>query len=173
MMADTVVISYGTYKTLQHDTWVNDVIIDYYLSYLREKKLNKEDASNVHICSTMFYKSMLTQPSGKNVKPDSFENNQNLSEAQKRHMRVKRWTKNIDLFSKDMIIVPICELGHWFQVIVIRPGLIVNAPDSEARSIQGEPFIFVLDSLGNEQEEAVTNIMEYLSLEWQAKVHTL
>ena len=46
---------------MQHDTWVNDVIIDYYLSYLREKKLNKEDASNVHICSTMFYKSMLTR----------------------------------------------------------------------------------------------------------------
>ena len=40
----SVVISYGTYKTLQHETWVNDVIIDYYLSYLREKKLNKEDA---------------------------------------------------------------------------------------------------------------------------------
>ena len=93
----------------------------------------------------MFYKRMLTQPSGKSLKPDSFEKNPHLSEAQKRHIRVKGWTKNVELFSKDMIIIPICEHSHWYLVIVIKPGLIVNAPDSEARRLKGEPFFIVLD----------------------------
>ena len=57
----------------------------------------------------MFYKRMLTQPSGKSLKPDSFEKNPHLSEAQKRHIRVKGWTKNVDHFIKDMIIIPFCE----------------------------------------------------------------
>ena len=140
-----VTVTFQDYKTLEHDVFLNDIIIDFYLTYLHENKLNKEDAPNVYIFSTMFYKRMLTQPSSKSLKPDSFEKNPHLSAAQKRHMRVKGWTKNVELFSKDMIIIPICEHSHWYLVIVIKPGLIVNAPDSEARRLKGEPFFIVLD----------------------------
>ena len=140
-----VTVTFQDYKTLEHDVFLNDIIIDFYLTYLHENKLNKEDAPNVYIFSTMFYKRMLTQPSSKSLKPDSFEKNPTLSAAQKRHRRVKGWTKNVELFSKDMIIIPICEHSHWYLVIVIKPGLIVNAPDSEARRLKGEPFFIVLD----------------------------
>ena len=140
-----VSVTFQDYKTLEHDTFLNDIIIDFYLTYLHENKLNKEDAPNVYIFSTMFYKRMLTQPSSKSLKPDSFEKNQALSAAQKRHMRVRGWTKNVQLFSKDMIIIPICEHSHWYLVIVIKPGLIVNAVDTEARRLKGEPFFVVLD----------------------------
>ena len=141
----SVTVTFQDYKTLEHDTFLNDIIIDFYLTYLYENKLNKEDAPNVYIFSTMFYKRMLTQPTSKRLKPDSFEKNPNLSSAQKRHMRVKGWTKNVELFSKDMIIIPICEHSHWYLVIVIKPGLIVHVPDSEARRLKGEPFFIVLD----------------------------
>ena len=140
-----VTVTFQDYKTLEHDTFLNDIIIDFYLTYLHTNNLNKEDAPNVYIFSTMFYKRMLTQPSSKSLKPDSFEKNPSLTSAQKRHMRVRGWTKNVDLFTKDMIIIPICEHSHWYLVIVIKPGLIVNAPDSEARRVKGEPFFIVLD----------------------------
>ena len=140
-----ITVTFQDYKTLEHDIFLNDIIIDFYLTYLHENKLNKEDALNVYIFSTMFYKRMLTQPSSKSLKPDSFEKNQALSAAQKRHMRVRGWTKNVQLFSKDMIIIPICEHSHWYLVIVIKPGLIVNAVDTEARRLKGEPFFVVLD----------------------------
>lgn len=140
-----VTVTFQDYKTLEHDTFLNDIIIDFYLTYLHTNNLNKEDAPNVYIFSTMFYKRMLTQPSSKSLKPDSFEKNPSLTSAQKRHMRVRGWTKNVDLFTKDMIIIPICEHSHWYLVIVIKPGLIVNAPESEARRVKGEPFFIVLD----------------------------
>ena len=148
--------------------------------------LNKEDAPNVHIFTTMFYKAMHREQRA------SFEKNPDLSAPQKRHMRVKRWTKNVDLFSKDMIIIPICEHSHWYLVIVIKPGLIVNAPDSEARRLKGEPFFIVLDrfsiskldlppmlgkplvfiigSLGESKTTAVNNVRSYLEHEWETKV---
>jgi len=166
----SVTVTFQDYKTLEHDTFLNDIIIDFYLTYLHENMLNKEDAPNVYMFSTMFYKRMLTQPSSKSLKPDSFEKNSNLSAAQKRHMRVRGWTKNVELFSKDMIIIPICEHSHWYLVIVIKPGLIVNAPDSEARRLKGEPFFIVLDSLGESKTTAVNNVRSYLEHEWEAKM---
>ena len=59
-----------------------------------------------------------------------------------------------------MIIIPNCEHSCWYQVIVIKLGLIVDAPVSEARRLKGEPFFIVLDSLGNgkSQNEAVIDI---------------
>ena len=142
-----VTVTFHDYKTLEHDFFLNDIIIDFYLTYLHENMLNKEDASKVYILPTMFYKRMVTQSFGKS--PDSFEKSQTLCSGQKRHMRVKGWTKYVDLFSKDMIIIPICEDNHWYLVIVVKLGLIVNVPDSEARRLKGEPFFIVLDRFSN------------------------
>lgn len=47
----------------------------------------------------------------------------NLTAAQKRHARVKNWTKNVNLFEKDFIIIPINENCHWFLAIICFPGL--------------------------------------------------
>lgn len=46
-----------------------------------------------------------------------------LNPAQKRHARVKNWTKNVNLFDKDFIIIPINEHCHWFLAIVCFPSL--------------------------------------------------
>lgn len=46
-----------------------------------------------------------------------------LSPGQKRHARVKNWTKNVNLFEKDFIIIPINEHCHWFLAIICFPNL--------------------------------------------------
>ena len=53
-----------------------------------------------------------------------YEKDKSLTEAQRQYKRVERWTKNVDLFEKDMVIFPICEEAHWLLVIAIKPGLI-------------------------------------------------
>ena len=42
-------------------------------------------------------------------RPNTIEDDPKLTAAEKRHARVKSWTKNIDIFEKDFIIVPINE----------------------------------------------------------------
>ena len=37
---------------------------------------------------------------------------------------VRTWTKGVDLFSQDYIIVPINLNGHWSLIVIIRPGLV-------------------------------------------------
>lgn len=51
------------------------------------------------------------------------EADSSLTPAQKRHARVKNWTKNVNLFEKDFIIVPINENCHWFLAIICFPGM--------------------------------------------------
>lgn len=58
-----------------------------------------------------------------------------LSAAQKRHARVKTWTKNVNLFEKDFVIVPINENAHWFLAIICFPGL--NGP----QTWDGKPYV--------------------------------
>jgi hypothetical protein len=139
------------------------------LTYLFHKFLNKEDRPTVHIFSTMFYKRLNSTPK-KASTVASYEKDTSLKPAQKRHLRVKGWTKNVNLFEKNMVIIPICEHSHWYLVIAIRPGLITIPVGSEERVRKGEPFIIVLDSMGGNKTAAVSNIRHYLAAEWKAKM---
>jgi len=166
---DSVSVCLADYKTLEYDTFLNDIIIDFYLTYLFHIILSKDDKPTVHIFSTMFYKRLNSTPK-KASTVASYEKDANLLPAQKRHLRVKGWTKNVNLFEKNMVIIPICEHSHWYLVIAIRPGLIKIPIGSEERQTKGEPFMIVLDSMGGNKTAAVSNIRHYLAAEWKAKM---
>ncbi|XP_034722184.1 sentrin-specific protease 7-like [Etheostoma cragini] len=40
-----------------------------------------------------------------------------------RHQRVKTWTRNVDVFTKDFLFFPVNQEAHWFLVLVCFPGL--------------------------------------------------
>ncbi|NXL85469.1 SENP6 protease, partial [Alectura lathami] len=88
---------------LNEGEFLNDVIIDFYLKYLVLEKLKKEDADRIHVFSSFFYK-RLNQRERRNIHETS-----NLSIQQKRHGRVKTWTRHVDIFEKDFIFVPLNE----------------------------------------------------------------
>jgi sentrin-specific protease 7 len=102
------------YYCLAIDTYLNDVIIDFYLKYIHNEKLTEEQKTKTHIFSQFFYKRLTTMTKEKDPK---------LSAAQKRHQRVQSWTKNVNLFEKDFVIVPINEQSHWFLAIICFPNL--------------------------------------------------
>ena len=39
-----------------------------------------------------------------------------------RHDRVKRWTRKVNIFEKDFVVVPINENYHWYLCIICYPG---------------------------------------------------
>ncbi|XP_059033236.1 sentrin-specific protease 6 isoform X4 [Mustela lutreola] len=102
---------------LSEGEFLNDVIIDFYLKYLVLEKLKKEEADRIHIFSSFFYK-RLNQRERRNLHETT-----NLSIQQKRHGRVKTWTRHVDIFEKDFIFVPLNEAAHWFLAVVCFPGL--------------------------------------------------
>ena len=52
-------VTFKDYKTLEHDTWLNDIIIDFFLAWLYRKVLQEMDRARVHMFTTMFYRYVL------------------------------------------------------------------------------------------------------------------
>lgn len=99
------------------DQYLNDVIIDFYLKYLHNEVLTEAQKAKTHIFSTFFYNTLT------NTKLLGPTNDVKLTPAQKRHERVKNWTKHVNIFEKDYIIVPINQQSHWFLAIICFPSL--------------------------------------------------
>ncbi|XP_047354219.1 uncharacterized protein LOC124950862 isoform X3 [Vespa velutina] len=113
-----IAINTEDYLCLGEDQFLNDVIIDFYLKYLTLEVLSETDQHRTHVFSSYFYK-RLTSPhaqAGESAIP--------LSAAAKRHARVQKWTKNVNIFEKDFIVIPINEHAHWFLAIICFPGLV-------------------------------------------------
>uniref|UniRef100_A0AAG5DC81 Ubiquitin-like protease family profile domain-containing protein n=1 Tax=Anopheles atroparvus TaxID=41427 RepID=A0AAG5DC81_ANOAO len=114
-------ISIQDYMCLAKDQYLNDVIIEFYLNYLKLEMLEEEERASVHIFSTFFYNRLTTMPTRQ--QRGNTDRDVKLSAAQKRHARVARWTKRENIFDKKFVIVPINEQSHWFLAIICFPGL--------------------------------------------------
>ncbi|XP_078086198.1 sentrin-specific protease 6 isoform X3 [Mustelus asterias] len=101
--------------------------------YLVLEKIKQQDADRVHIFSSFFYK-RLNQRERRNI-PESA----NLSLPQRRHARVKTWTRHVDLFQKDFVFVPINETAHWFLAVICFPGL---CTEQNIKSQENEGMLF-------------------------------
>ncbi|XP_042230537.1 putative mediator of RNA polymerase II transcription subunit 26 [Homarus americanus] len=125
-------ISTDDYCCLEEEQFLNDVIIDFYLKWLLQSKLSDVHRVHTHVFSTFFYKRLTSKPKKRRL--NAPEDDPKLTAAEKRHTRVKSWTKNVDIFSKDFIIIPINEHAHWFLAIICFPGL-----DGPVRMSDGQP----------------------------------
>ncbi|XP_030907220.2 sentrin-specific protease 7 isoform X2 [Melopsittacus undulatus] len=103
-------------ECLEYGEFLNDVIIDFYLKYLLLEKVPKHLADRTHIFSSFFYK-CLTRTE-KNSEGDL-----KVPAAQRRHRRVRTWTRHINIFSKDYIFVPVNEESHWYIAVICFPQL--------------------------------------------------
>uniref|UniRef100_A0A8C3AGR0 Ubiquitin-like protease family profile domain-containing protein n=1 Tax=Cyclopterus lumpus TaxID=8103 RepID=A0A8C3AGR0_CYCLU len=105
-------------RCLDTGHFLNDVIIDFYLKYLL-LNASAAVAERTHIFSSFFYKQLTRRD--------------NASEGrQRRHHRVKTWTRHVDIFKKDFLFVPVNQEAHWYLVLICFPGL--DEPTSETWS---------------------------------------
>ncbi|XP_059474077.1 sentrin-specific protease 6-like [Neocloeon triangulifer] len=118
------------YLCLGEEQFLNDAIVDFYLKYLTLTKLTEFDQARTHIFSSFFYRRLTT----KQLTRKSDANTEKLSASEQRHARVKSWTKNIDIFEKDFIFIPINEHAHWFLAVICFPGL-----EGPVRFCDGQP----------------------------------
>lgn len=123
--AGNVSVTNEDYACLEVEQFLNDVIIDFYLKYLQFGMFENEAQvrDKTHIFTTYFYKRLTTRPTNKNKSAHHpVEDDPNLTPAEKRYDRVRKWTKKVNLFEKDFIVVPINEHAHWFVCVICFPG---------------------------------------------------
>uniref|UniRef100_A0A8C1ZDM3 SUMO specific peptidase 6b n=1 Tax=Cyprinus carpio TaxID=7962 RepID=A0A8C1ZDM3_CYPCA len=115
-----ITITEDDLNCLEEGEFLNDVIIDFYLRYLVCEQQEKEDASKYHVFSSFFFKH-LTQKDHRRL-PGTTDLSYVIQE--RRHSRVKTWTRGVNLFEKDFIFVPINQMSHWYLAVICFPGKI-------------------------------------------------
>ncbi|XP_026152184.1 sentrin-specific protease 7 [Mastacembelus armatus] len=116
-------------QCLDSGQFLNDVIIDFYLKYLLENA-SAAVAERTHIFSSFFYKQLTRRDNA------SEGTTSDSCQRQRRHQRVRTWTRHVDIFDKDFLFVPVNQEAHWYLVVICFPGMeeakieAWNGPDS-------------------------------------------
>ncbi|CAG8976761.1 hypothetical protein HYALB_00008419 [Hymenoscyphus albidus] len=103
---------------LDEEEFLNDNLVNFYLRYL-EFHLNgarPDVAKRIYFQNSYFYERLTRSIEGRKGGID--------------YEAVQRWTKDVDLFSKDYIIVPVCENLHWYVAIICNAPKLLK-PDVE------------------------------------------
>ncbi|KAM6945322.1 sentrin-specific protease 7b [Aplochiton taeniatus] len=101
---------------LDSGEFLNDVIIDFYLKFLLLERAERDMADRCHIFSSFFYKQLTRRHTA--GEPLAI-----ISARERRHQRVKTWTRHVDIFTKDYLFVPVNHEAHWYLVVICFPRL--------------------------------------------------
>lgn len=117
--------------SLQGSNWLNDNIINFYFELIRERSDASCRAPRIHIFNTYFYTKLRSAGYG----------------------GVSRWTRKTDIFSFDMILIPIHLSNHWCCAEI---------------NMKHRKVIFY-DSLCGSSETHCRNLLNYIIAEHQDK----
>ncbi|OAL38088.1 hypothetical protein AYO20_02540 [Fonsecaea nubica] len=98
------VVPFDDLQRLDDGQFLNDNLIFFFMRYLetRMEKSNPEVLKRMHFFNTYFYEALSKTKGKRGINYES----------------VSRWTKNINLFSRDFIVVPVNENYHWYLAII-------------------------------------------------------
>uniref|UniRef100_A0A671QRQ9 Sentrin-specific protease 1-like n=1 Tax=Sinocyclocheilus anshuiensis TaxID=1608454 RepID=A0A671QRQ9_9TELE len=117
-------------QTLNHLNWLNDEVINFYMNLLVERS-KQPNLPSAYTFNTFFFPKL--RRSG--------------------YSAVRRWTKKVDIFSVDIILVPVHLGVHWCLSVV----------DFRKKSIT------YFDSMGGNNDEACRILLKYLKQESEDK----
>lgn len=119
-------------RTVVGTNWLNDVVIDLYLSLVAQQAVpSSGERSLVHVFTTHFYNVLHNRG----------------------YEAVRRWTESVDLFSFDLVLVPIHDSDHW-SLVALR---------------MAEQSFEFYDSMGRRNVPCFRTLMKYLREEHMDK----
>ncbi|CAJ1961344.1 unnamed protein product [Sphenostylis stenocarpa] len=99
---DAVSISKRDVELLQPQTFINDTIIDFYIKYLKNK-LPTDEQDRFHFFNSFFFRKLA----------DLDKDPSSACDGRAAFQRVRKWTRKVNLFEKDFILIPI-NYSNWF-----------------------------------------------------------
>lgn len=98
-------VEFGDLQRLDEGEFLNDNLMGFYLRYLEYQLEQKHGgpAQKIYFFNTYFFASLTNTPKGK--KGVNYE-------------AVQKWTRTVDIFAFDYVVVPINESAHWYVAII-------------------------------------------------------
>jgi len=119
-------------NTLRGLNWLNDEVINFYMQMIVERSSSNESGwPKVYATNTFFYPKLM----------------------QSGHSALKRWTRKIDIFSYDLILIPVHLGMHWCLATV----------DLKQKAV------FYYDSMGGDNATCLNALLKYLQDEHMDK----
>jgi len=78
--------------------WLNDEVVNFYVNLLMDRNQNNQNMPKIFVFNTFFYGI--------------------IEKSNYSYSRVRKWTKSVDLFSLDKVIVPVHLGNHWCLAVV-------------------------------------------------------
>ncbi|XP_008275150.1 sentrin-specific protease 2 isoform X2 [Stegastes partitus] len=126
--------------TLQEGGWLNDEVMNFYLSLVMERCSGEAGRFKVYSFSTFFFPKLRGGGGGGGGQVGG-------------HAAVKRWTKAVDLFLFDLILVPLHLGVHWAMAVI----------DFTSKTVKS------YDSMGQRHDDICSLLLLYLKEEHKAK----
>ncbi|VDK55474.1 unnamed protein product [Anisakis simplex] len=123
---DAVPIHFADVECLKPEQMLNDVIIDFFLKHIHYESIPLERRSSVFVFNSFFYGKLSNCNGG--IPPHSAVARSKW--IMSNYKSVRNWTKNVDLFSKEYIVVPINEDIHWYLAIIVHPSAAIEVPNA-------------------------------------------
>ncbi|KAL6728291.1 hypothetical protein Aduo_010076 [Ancylostoma duodenale] len=83
-------------STLSGLDWLNDEVINFYLQLVCQRSTEAKDLPKAYAFNTFFYANIST----------------------KGYASVKRWTRKVDIFAHDVLLVPVHLSVHWCMAVI-------------------------------------------------------
>ena len=121
-----ITVEWGDLPRLDEGEFLNDTLISFYLRFLQKRVEDERPdlSSRIHFFNTYFFATLTS--ANKSRKSFNYEG-------------VQKWTRSVDIFTYDYIVVPINEASHWYLAIICNlPALDHAAAPEECNSSQTE-----------------------------------
>ncbi|CAK8530321.1 unnamed protein product [Lathyrus sativus] len=155
---DAVSISKRDVALLQPETFLNDTIIDFYIKYLKNK-LSTDEQKRFHFFNSFFFRKLA----------DLDKDPSSASDGRAAFQRVRKWTRKVNLFEKDYIVIPVNYSLHWSLIVICHPGEVPCFRDEEIKESSKVPCILHMDSLRGHHKGLKNVIQSYLCEEWKER----
>nr|XP_010932675.1 probable ubiquitin-like-specific protease 2B isoform X2 [Elaeis guineensis] len=155
---DAVSISKRDIELLQPETFINDTIIDFYIKYLKNN-IEPNEKHRFHFFNSFFFRKLA----------DMDKDPGSASEGRAAFLRVRKWTRKVNIFEKDYIFIPVNFNLHWSLLVICHPGEVATLKDDDIKESSKVPCILHMDSIKGSHSGLKNIIQSYLWEEWKER----
>ena len=145
-------VEYDDLERLDDGQFLNDNLLGFYLRYLEYhlEEQRPDVAKKVYWFNTYFFASLTQTIRGK--RGINYE-------------AVRKWTRNIDVFTFDYAVVPINESAHWYVAIICNLRAINRNSNIERGDGSSSPQLEKFEALDDFEAELPEDISAVLEVE--------